>query len=231
MLGPINSSRVWLEREISAFAQSVPNGSLVLDAGSGSQPYRHLFSSHNYESADFELMANEYGDTDYVCDLGAIPVEDCRYDAVLFSQVMEHLPRPAEALNELFRVLKPGGRLLFSAPLYYEEHGQPYDFYRYTQFGIRSLFSDAGFALTDLRWLEGYLGTLAYQLGLMTRALPTHPRDLGGGKLGITLSVFFVGFKPVARWLAARLHEADTRHRHTMSGHPKNYVAVAERPR
>lgn len=94
-----NSSRVWLSRENASFAASVPPGSLVLDAGAGDQPYRNLLSHCNYEAADFEKVDKPYGKSTYVCDLSAIPVEDGRYDAVLFNQVMEHVPEPARVLD------------------------------------------------------------------------------------------------------------------------------------
>ena len=74
---------------------------------------------------------------DHVCDLSQIPVESGKYDLVLMTQVLEHLPEPAKVLRELYRVLKPGGTLWLSTPFYYEEHEVPYDFYRYSQYGLR----------------------------------------------------------------------------------------------
>lgn len=118
-----NSSRhrLWLENE--AFASSVPAGSLVLDAGSGDAPYKPLFKHARYESADFEKVDKRYAPPTYVCDLKSIPVEDCRFDFIIFNQVMEHLPEPRLVLAELFRVLKPDGRMIYTGPLFYEEHG------------------------------------------------------------------------------------------------------------
>jgi SAM-dependent methyltransferase len=117
----------------------------VLDAGAGDSPYRERFAHVQYESADFERVPGKrYAASDYVCDLAAIPVEDHRYDLVLLSQVLEHLPEPGAVLAELRRVLKPGGTIWASAPLFYEEHEVPYDFFRYTQLVGRSS--------RDLRW-------------------------------------------------------------------------------
>ena len=69
--------------------------------------------------------------------------------------------------------------MIYSGPLFYEEHEQPYDFYRYTQFGLRYLFSSAGFIIERLAWLEGYLGTVGYQLNTMARYLPPNRAILG----------------------------------------------------
>lgn len=49
--------------------------------------------------------------------------------------------------------------MIYSAPLFYEEHETPYDFYRYTQFGVRHLMETTGFVIERLDWLEGYFGS------------------------------------------------------------------------
>src|SRR5262245_29656324 len=148
----VNSSRQRLLLENKAFADSIPAGALVLDAGAGDAPYKPLLAHTRYESADFELVDKRYARSTYVCDLSHIPVEDSRFDAILFNQVMEHLPEPKLAIRELARVLKPGGRMIFTAPLFFEEHEQPYDFYRYTQFAVRYLFTEAGLRVDRLDW-------------------------------------------------------------------------------
>lgn len=147
ILPSFNASRHRLWIENAAFAASVPEGARVLDAGAGRAPYRSLFAHARYESADFEQVDKVYAPSTYVCDLSEIPVEDGRFGYVVFNQVMEHLPEPLTVLEELHRVLEPGGRMIYSGPLFYQEHEQPYDFYRYTQYGLRHLFGRAGFEI------------------------------------------------------------------------------------
>lgn len=227
----LNSSRVYLDAFAARAAASVPEGSHVLDAGAGSGPYRKHFTAHDhhYESADFGEVDKAYGDLTYRCRLDDIPVEDARYDLVLLSQVLEHLPDPGAVLRELRRVLKPGGALWLSAPLYYEEHEQPYDFYRYTQFGFRHLLESNGFAVEELDWLEGYAGTVSYQLRRAARNLPHRPRDYGGGGLGLATATLVAAAKPAMYGLALLLASADVRAKWTRSGHCKNYCVVARR--
>ena len=69
-------------------------------------------------------------------------------------------------------MLKPGGRIFCSVPLFFQEHQAPYDFYRYTQYALRKLFADAGFEIVRIEWLEGYFGTVAYQFSHMYNHLP-----------------------------------------------------------
>lgn len=225
----MNASRVWLERQINAFASCLPKGTRVLDAGAGEQPYKALFSHCHYVAADFEKVNKSYARSDYVCDLSSIPISDAAFDAILLSQVLEHIPEPLPVLNELRRVLCPGGLLFYSGPFFYQEHEVPYDFYRYTQYGVKYLFEKAGFSIQCIDWLEGYACTVGYQLQTMARELPLHPRFYGGGLNGIAASAAVLAVSLVGRWFAEVLHRADARNRITNAGMPKNYYALVQK--
>jgi SAM-dependent methyltransferase len=224
-----NSSAYRLKKENAAFAASVPHRALVLDAGSGEAPYRALFSHAKYESADFEKVNKSYAGSTYVCDLQSIPVENGRFDYVIFNQVMEHLPEPARVLKELCRVLKCGGKIIYTGPLFYEEHEQPYDFYRYTQFGLRHLFHSSGFRIERLDWLEGYLGTVGYELNCMSQYLPWRPGDLRIGLLGYALVPIFLLLKVFFATCSVFFHRLEIRTKFTRRGFPKNYVVIASK--
>ncbi len=225
-----NSSRTRLREEVAAFATGIPAGARVLDAGAGDAPYRSLLDHVSYESADFEQVDKAYGDTTHVCDLRSIPVEDDRFDAVLFSQVMEHVPDPDAVVTELRRVLRPGGRLFYSGPLFFEEHEQPYDFYRFTSFGVRLIFERAGFEIERLDWLEGYLGTVGHQLNRMARHLPVRPKALGGGVRGVAAAAALVPLRAGFGALSVGFQHLELHAKVTDRGHPKNYVAIAVNP-
>jgi len=224
-----NSSRDHLATWVSAAAASVPEGSLVLDAGSGDAPYRDLFSAMMYESADFMQVDKVYEPPTYVCDLRDIPVENARFDLVICNQVMEHIPAPVDLLRELSRVTKPGGAIWMSAPLFFEEHEQPHDYYRYTQFAWRHLAEEAGLDVVSLEWMEGYLGTLAYQLSMAARrdtvrAISAGPGWAPGQK--VAAMAFGGACFVLAKWATRQ----DRRWKLTSTGMPKNYCAVLRVP-
>jgi SAM-dependent methyltransferase len=78
-------------------------------------------------------------------DGSTFPLGDVNYDAVLCNQVLEHVFNPHKFLSELARVLKPGGRLLLTVPFVSDEHEQPFDWARYTTFGLRAMLERQGF--------------------------------------------------------------------------------------
>jgi ubiquinone/menaquinone biosynthesis C-methylase UbiE len=229
MLGKarVNSSRVYLERFVQEAAASMKPGDKMLDAGAGEGWYKQFFTEVHYESADFCQVNKQYGEITYVCDLGDIPVESSQYDLVLCTQVLEHIPEPQQVLRELNRILKPGGQLWLSAPLYFAEHEIPFDFYRYTQYGLQHLLDNAGFKVVTINWLEGYMGTLSYQTALAARSIRSSPKEFGGGIGGWFTATFLLGLRALFAALSIILSQIDLRYKLTSFGHCKNYTVVA----
>jgi SAM-dependent methyltransferase len=123
----------------------------VLDFGCGGSPYRSLFGPCTYHRADLAgsgaALDLEYGPD----SLLSAPSED--YDCVLSSQVLEHVSSPLAYLAECHRVLKPGGRLILSTHGLFEDHACPYDYWRWTVFGLQSLVEEAGFTTEKIKKL------------------------------------------------------------------------------
>lgn len=114
----------WVRRSLA----ELPSGWRILDAGAGEQRYRQDCEHLRYVTQDaaeyrpsdavegLHLPRWDYGKLDIVCDITAIPEPDGAFDAVLRTEVIEHVPDPIDALRELSRLLRPGGRLILSAP-------------------------------------------------------------------------------------------------------------------
>ncbi len=150
---------------VAAAAASLPEGSRVADVGAGSAPFRELFQHVDYVTVDrAQSLHGGPSDFDILAAADAIPLEDESLDAILCTQVLEHLPNPADTLAEFHRLLKPGGRLFLTAPLVWEEHEKPYDFFRYTRSGLEHLLTEAGFERLEITGRTDCFSTLAQLL-------------------------------------------------------------------
>jgi SAM-dependent methyltransferase len=144
------------------------NGNL-LDFGCGSKPYLQFFSHcDSYTGLDIEnpghLHLDEHVDVYY--DGKQIPFPENHFDTVFASEVFEHVFNLEEALSEIRRVLKPGGRLLFTCPFVWPEHEVPNDFARYTSFGIASLVNRQGFRILQQEKTGNFFEVIIQQIQL-----------------------------------------------------------------
>ena len=115
-----NSSRKYLQDFLAEAAASVAPGEKVLDAGAGDCKYKALFAGLDYTATDFLQVDKPYdlAALDFVGDLHQVALATESYDVIICSQVLEHVREPLQVLGELQRVLKPGGRLWLSTPLF-----------------------------------------------------------------------------------------------------------------
>jgi ubiquinone/menaquinone biosynthesis C-methylase UbiE len=131
--------QAWLKQTLI----TLPEGARILDAGAGELKNRQYCGHLNYVSQDFcqykgavqgapkEGLQTKSWDTtriDLVSDITAIPAPDASFDAILCSEVLEHVPEPTHALDEFTRLLKPGGVLILTAPFGSNVHMAPYHF-------------------------------------------------------------------------------------------------------
>ena len=150
LVNPFYFARRGLLREMQAFFPELSGE--VLDVGCGRKPYRAFVPARRYVGLDLDTPElRELGGADLFYDGGEFPVADESFDAVLCSQVLEHIFAPAEFLAEIRRVLRPGGALLLTTPFAWDEHSQPCDFGRYSSFGLRHVLEGAGFEIVAQR--------------------------------------------------------------------------------
>lgn len=145
---------------------SLPPGAWVLDAGAGEGYYKPDFTHTRYVGIDLAVgdARWDYGNLDAIGDLARLPFGSNTFDAALCTQVLEHVPEPLGVLEEIRRVLKPGGQVFVSAPQSWHQHQKPHDFYRYTSFGLCYLMERAGLVIQSMRPMGGYFWFLSYQL-------------------------------------------------------------------
>ena len=134
----------------------------LLDAGAGHLQNRQLAAPYcdRYESMDISPVVQGLDHIADVQDMSGIPNDE--YDTVLLTHVLEHLPRPGDALAECRRILSPGGVLIGSTPHLSRLHGEPHDYFRFTKYGLAHLLGQvAGFK----RWAVFPAGGLLTFLG------------------------------------------------------------------
>jgi SAM-dependent methyltransferase len=126
----------------------------ILDVGCGKKPYQHLFNkATQYIGMDIDNPGHDHSteNIDVYYDGKVFPFQDRSFDAVLTNQVFEHVFNPEDFMKEIFRVLKPGGKLLITVPFVWDEHEQPNDFGRYSSFGLSHVLEKNGFSILSFR--------------------------------------------------------------------------------
>lgn len=147
---------------IQRAAAELAPGSSILDVGAGDAPYRELFAHASYLTCDWEhSIYKPDRPPDIVATASNIPLDVASVDAILSTQVLEHVAEPSSVLAEFFRLIKPGGRLWLTAPLAWYLHEEPYDYYRYTSHGLRFLLERAGFIEIEISPLNDAFSTTA----------------------------------------------------------------------
>ena len=114
----------------------------------------------------------------------------------------------------MYRILKPGGYVILTTPLFWHLHEEPRDFYRYTKYGLRYLFTEAGFEIVELRPLSGFVVTFAQELCYFLQRFRRRP-----------IRWLIAGMQFLIQWTAYQLNRWDRSYGFTWM-----YLAVARKP-
>ena len=135
---------------VEEFAASLPKGYRIVDIGCGLQPYRQVFAHTDYIGLDVEDSGRKSNEklADLYFDGTNVPMESESVDAILCTEVLEHAVDPVSLVREMYRILRKDGTVCITVPFMWGLHELPYDFRRYSPFGLAALFSEAGFFIT-----------------------------------------------------------------------------------
>lgn len=169
---PDNRNR-WVEKVI----KKIPKDGKILDAGAGLKPHEKLCGHLKYYSQDFgKYNPNElkkglqsddwkYARMDYVSDIADIPVKNNFFDAVMCTEVFEHIINPKDALKEFARITKKGGYLILTAPFCSLTHHAPYHFYTgFNRYFYEQTFEDIGYEILEIKANGNYFQYLAQEI-------------------------------------------------------------------
>lgn len=167
----------------------------ILDIGSGMKfqkqlkGHQGLFNNKKYISLDI----NPEVKPDIVGDIHKIPAADNYFDAVICHSVLEHAANPFVAVNEIYRILKPGGPALIYLPFFLPYHGNKdyLDYWRFSKDGVAELFKK--FSLVEICPLRRFFEMWLNLLPLLGNYL---------SHLGRLLDFLLISFKPAPNQVA-----------------------------
>ncbi len=208
----------WIEQAL----QALPADSTLLDVGAGECANRQFCSHLKYTSQDIaeydgsgdgkglQTGGFDFSAIDIVCDLLDIP-EETKYDAVLLTEVLEHVPDPVASLMKVCRLLKPGGMLILTAPFCSLTHFAPH-FYctGFSSYFYRHHLQNAGLDIVEMTPHGGYFDWISHEVGRVQRVY----RQYAGRRLGF--------FGKAQLWLTRALLRRIARQEQDFTGEPSS---------
>jgi SAM-dependent methyltransferase len=207
-------SRQPIEEAVRKFGLRFKTKDKVIDIGCGDKPYAQYFKS-KYIGVDPFPTAQ----ADIVADAWNIPLPDASADGIILTQSLEHIQKTEKAIKEIYRLLKPGGFLLITAPQTMRVHTAPIslaeapiknipktiasvwkeDYYRFTKYGLLYLFRD--FEPITLKESRTTLSTIIHQFNYVVASLGIGwfgiPFYFINNVLGVTADAFFSLFRRI----------------------------------
>jgi ubiquinone/menaquinone biosynthesis C-methylase UbiE len=127
-------------KNLSAFLKGYATTELILDVGAGSVSTNHSYTQYFPNRHTIDIDEKRQPDT--IGDIHELPFEDNSYGFIVCTEVLEHCHTPQKAIEELYRVLKPGGTLILTTRFVYPLHDVPHDYFRFTKYGLQHLFRE-----------------------------------------------------------------------------------------
>ena len=174
-VGTLNEANriAWVKKTL----KKIPRGSKVLDAGAGQQQFKNFCSHLKYVSQDFakydgrgdkkglQTKIWDNSNLDIVSDITSIPRPKASFDAILCTEVFEHLSDPLLALKEFSRLLKKEGYLIITAPFCSLTHFAPYHFYSvFNRYFYETHLPKFGFKIIEIKTNGNFFEYLAQEI-------------------------------------------------------------------
>ena len=193
-----------LNREHIAVAARAHVRGRLLDLGCGQRPFEDMLLEHagSYVGLEYDRQRYRLTPPDIWASALDLPFRDASFDAVLASQVLEHVPEPAQLFQEVSRILKPGGHLILTAPHIWGIHEVPHDYFRFTSYGLEYLARKVALEPLCVCPMAGYWVTAGARFCYYLRQFE---------KIGLAFAMRpFYALVQVVVWGLDRLHRVDS---------------------
>jgi SAM-dependent methyltransferase len=149
----------------NVFDAYIKENDTVFDIGCGNKPFEAYIRTltKNDDTSAYrgcDIVQSSEQKADIICDVTNIAEKSSAYDIVICTQVMEHVFEHSKVFEEAYRLLKPGGFFIVSAPFVWQIHEEPYDYYRFTKYGFIKLLENAGFLVQEAKSNGGKFAVL-----------------------------------------------------------------------
>lgn len=153
----------YFHKELKNAIDKFAKGDLI-DIGCGNKPYEELFDGKTTKYIGCDIVQSNLNKVDIICPANKIPIEDNSFDIVFSTQTIEHLEDPQGLINEAYRLLKPGGSFILSGPQYWPLHEEPFDFFRFTKHGFKTILEKGNFDIVEINANGGKWATAGQAL-------------------------------------------------------------------
>jgi len=198
------------ERALKTHARGV-----LLDLGCGKVPLYQVYKDYVSDNicVDWKNTFHKNAYLDFECDLNTgVPLPDQQFDTILVTDLMEHILNPDIVWKDIARLLKPRGRIIMGVPFFYWIHEEPYDYFRYTEYKLRSFCDNNGLIVLEL---TRYGGLLEVILNIIAKLVKF---SVIISKLHLSISKILVK-SYIGRWMFKK----------TSAKYPLGYCLVAQK--
>jgi len=155
--------RYFIDEFYARHIQRLPAGSRVLDLGGYKCRKRGAFDIASYPVRVTYANLSRSQQPDVQTDAASLPCKSECFDAVVCSELLEHVDDPKAVLREMYRVLKPTGVCLISVPFLFHIHADPCDYGRYTDHYWRLQLQKLGFEHINIE-AQGLFWSVAVEM-------------------------------------------------------------------
>ena len=121
----------------------IPDKSKILLVGSGGKIADHLYKFASRKL--FMVISIDIDSTkkpDIIGDVCLYEFGEDKYDAIIMAEVLEHFHNPQKSIVNIHKSLKKGGKAIITVPFIFPIHDRPYDYFRFTRYGLELLLKD-----------------------------------------------------------------------------------------